>query len=204
ADPGYALETVKAAAQAGAEVVVLCDTNGGSLPYEIEEIVARTRAELGVPVGIHAHNDGGLAVANSLAAVRAGAVHVQGTMNGYGERCGNADLVQVIANLQLKMGYACVPEENMAQLTDVARSISELANLAPSDFQPFVGRSAFAHKGGIHVSAVLRNPDLYEHLRPETVGNRRRVLVSELSGASNVVYKLDEYALDRQMDPPSL
>lgn len=204
ANRAYALETIQAAAEAGADVIALCDTNGGSLPYEVKEIVADVRERISTPIGIHAHNDGGLAVANTLAAVRAGAVHVQGTINGYGERCGNVDLVQVIANLQLKMGYRCVPPEKLRGLTDLSRHVSELANRVPNDYQPFVGRSAFAHKGGIHVSAVLRNPQSYEHVPPESVGNERRVLVSELSGASNVVYKIEEFDLDVDKDSPAL
>lgn len=203
-DPEYALETLRAAAEAGAEVIVLCDTNGGTLPHEVEAIVAHVRERIPAPLGIHAHNDSGVAVANSLAAVRAGVVHVHGTINGYGERCGNADLIQVICNLQLKLGYDCVPAEMLGTITELSRYVSELANRAPYDAQPFVGRSAFAHKGGIHVSAVLRNPESYEHIRPEWVGNQRRVLVSELSGASNVAYKIDEYALGLEKDSPLL
>ena len=203
-DPEYALETLRAAAEAGAEILVLCDTNGGTLPHEVEAIVARVRDSLSTPLGIHAHNDSGVAVANSLAAIRAGAVHVHGTINGYGERCGNADLIQVICNLQLKLGYDCVPPEKLRSITELSRYVSELANRVPYDAQPFVGRSAFAHKGGIHVSAVLRKPECYEHIRPEWVGNRRRVLVSELSGASNVAYKIDEYSLGLEKDSPLL
>ncbi len=200
----YALETLWAAWEAGASVLVLCDTNGGSLPEEIYEIVLAVRERLPAPLGIHAHNDGGLGVANTLAAVRAGARHVQGTINGYGERCGNADLIQVIPNLQLKMGYSCVPASELRALTELSRFVSELANRAPNDHHPFVGRSVFAHKGGIHVSAVLKYPETYEHIPPELVGNERRVLVSELSGGSNVIYKARERGIQLEKDSPAL
>ncbi len=204
-DREYALQTLEAAVRGGARTVVLCDTNGGSLPHEVFEIVQAVRARLpGVPLGIHAHNDCGLGVANSLMAVRAGATHVQGTMNGYGERTGNADLVQVIPNLQLKMGYQCVCPEQLAQLTELSHFVSELANVAPDPRQPFVGRSVFAHKGGIHVSALLRHPETYEHIRPELVGNTRRVLVSELSGVSNIIYKAREYGIELREGEPGL
>ncbi|OUM95261.1 MAG: citramalate synthase [Firmicutes bacterium ZCTH02-B6] len=200
----YALETLMAAWEAGAKVLVLCDTNGGTLPDEVYEIVLAVRESIGAPLGIHAHNDCGLGVANSLAAVRAGARHVQGTINGYGERCGNADLIQVIPNLQLKMGYACVEPEQLRTLTDLSRFVSELANRTPNDHHPFVGRSVFAHKGGVHVSAVLKYPETYEHIPPELVGNERRVLVSELSGGSNVIYKARERGIQLDKDSPAL
>jgi len=190
----YAVKTVQAAMRGGASRIVLCDTNGGSLPEQIREAVLEVRRVLGedVPLGIHCHNDGGLGVANSLAAVAAGCTHVQGTINGLGERCGNADLCQVIPNLQLKLGYQCLPDEAIRTLTEVSRFVDEIANLNPDPHRPFVGASAFAHKGGIHVSAVLRNPSTYEHITPELVGNRRKVLVSELAGKSNVLYKARE------------
>ena len=200
----YALETLAAAWEAGASVLVLCDTNGGTMPHEVYDIVLEVGERLGAPLGIHAHNDCGLGVANSLAAVRAGARHVQGTINGFGERCGNADLVQVIPNLQLKMGYHCVAPEQLRSLTDLSRFVSELANRAPNDHHPFVGRSVFAHKGGIHVSAVLKHPETYEHIPPEMVGNERRVLVSELSGGSNVIYKARERGIELAKDSPAL
>lgn len=200
----YALQTVQAAARAGAEVVVLCDTNGGSMPEEVFAIVKEVGRGVDATLGIHAHNDCGLGVANSLAAVRAGARHVQGTMNGLGERNGNADLVQVIPNLQLKMGYACVPADNLRRLTGLSRYVSELANQEPDPRHPFVGKSTFAHKGGIHVSAVLKHPETYEHIDPELVGNERRVLVSELSGGSNVIYKAKEYGIDLDKNAPAL
>lgn len=195
-DPEYALETVRAAADAGADTIVLCDTNGGTLPHDIYE---RTKAVDDLTerrVGIHAHNDSGCAVANSLAAVRAGARHVQGTINGLGERCGNANLCAVLPDLQLKMGYDCVPNDRLAELTALSRFTNEVANLDPVDADPFVGRSAFTHKGGVHVSAVMKEPATYEHVPPAEVGNRRRALISDLSGRSNVQYKADELGLD--------
>ena len=194
-DRDYALATLRAAAEAGADVLVLCDTNGGSLPLEVQNIVATVCAAYDQPIGIHAHNDGGCAVANTLMAVAAGARHVQGTINGIGERTGNADLCAVIANLQLKMGYACVEPDQLATLADLSHFVDEVANLDPVDRAPYVGRSAFAHKGGIHVSAVMKDPRAYEHLEPEHVGNKRRVLVSDLSGQSNVRYKAEEFGI---------
>ncbi|RKY61644.1 MAG: citramalate synthase [Candidatus Neomarinimicrobiota bacterium] len=199
-DPEYALETLKVAEKAGADVLVLCDTNGGTLTNEISEIVKTVKMNVSAPLGIHAHNDSGLAVANSLAAVQNGCVHVQGTVNGYGERCGNANLCAVIPNLQLKAGYACIPPENMSKITALSHYISEIANLVHPNNAPFVGQSAFAHKGGIHVSAVMRDSASYEHIKPETVGNKRRVLVSDLSGKSNIVFKSDELGIDLESD----
>ena len=199
-DPDYALETLKVAETAGADVLVLCDTNGGSLTNEIAEIVKVVKKKMTTPLGIHAHNDSGLAVANSLTAVQNGCVHVQGTINGYGERSGNANLCTVIPNLQLKAGYACIPSENMAKITALSHYVSEIANLVHPNNMPFVGKSAFAHKGGIHVSAVMRDSASYEHITPETVGNKRRVLVSDLSGKSNIVFKADELGVDLESD----
>jgi len=187
ADPAYALATVDAAIEGGADTVVLCDTNGGSLPDVVAERVAEVCGRTRLTVGIHAHNDGELAVANSLAAVAAGARHVQGTINGYGERCGNANLVSVIANLVLKLG-ADQPQR-LEGLRDLSRFVDERANLQPSLRSAFVGDAAFAHKGGVHVSAVNKRPETYEHIAPEAVGNRRRVLLSELSGRANVLAK---------------
>lgn len=195
-NPEYALQTILAAQDAGADLICLCDTNGGSLPLEVMDIICAIIHEINVPVGIHAHNDGEVAVANSLVAVRAGAVQIQGTINGYGERCGNANLCSVIPNLVLKMGYDCMADEKIMGLTELSRYVSELANLNPNPHQPYVGNSAFAHKGGIHVSALLKNPETYEHIKPEAVGNVRRVLVSELSGMSNLIYKAEELKLD--------
>ena len=193
ADPEYALATLAAAQEAGAECLVLCDTNGGSLPGLITQAVERVCAVFPKTViGIHVHNDGGLAVANTLAAIEAGASHVQGTMNGYGERCGNADLCSVIPNLQLKMGLPVLAPEQLAQLTDTARMVSELANLKPDPHAPYVGRSAFAHKAGLHADAVSKVTDSYQHVDPALVGNERRVLVSELAGKSNIMAKAAE------------
>ncbi|HZG56593.1 citramalate synthase [Paenibacillus sp.] len=199
----YALATILKAEAAGADWIVLCDTNGGSLPGEIGAIVADVVASVKTPVGIHAHNDCELGVANSLAAVQAGARQVQGTFNGVGERCGNANLVSVIPNLQLKLGYQCVTDEQLKTLTNVARYVSEIANVSMPVNQPYVGSAAFAHKGGIHVSAVLRHSKTYEHIEPELVGNRQRVLVSELAGQSNLVFKAQELNLDFNLENES-
>lgn len=195
-DSEYAIRTLRAAEAAGADVLVLCDTNGGTLTHEITRIVNEVREKVSVPLGIHTHNDCELGVANTLAAVAAGVVHVQGTINGYGERCGNANLCSVIPNLQLKMGIRCVEDDKIPQLTSLSKFVNELANLVPDNKQPFVGKSAFAHKGGIHVSAVMRNAATYEHIKPEEIGNRRRVLVSDLSGKSNLIYKSDELGFE--------
>jgi len=195
-DPKYALQTLLAAEQAGAETVVLCDTNGGTLPSEVTHIVSTIRSDVKVMLGIHAHNDGELAVANTMAAVEAGCRHVQGTINGYGERCGNVNLCSAIPNLQIKLGYNCVPTEQLKNMVSVSRFVSEVANLNPDNKLPYVGRSAFAHKGGIHVSAVMKNAQTYEHIDPLIVGNHRRVLVSDLSGKSNIQYKSDELGME--------
>lgn len=204
ADPEYALETLEAAARGGASYVVLCDTNGGSLPDQIIRGVEAAKNRVKVKLGIHTHNDSGLAVANALAAVQAGAVQVQGTINGFGERSGNCDLIQVIPNVQLKMGLKCVSDENLAKLTDLSRYVSEMANISPDPSQPFVGKSVFAHKGGTHVAALIRHPETYEHIPPEVVGNERRVLVSELSGAGNIMYKARELGIELKKDSPAL
>ncbi len=196
ANPEYALKTLKAAADAGADVVVLCDTNGGTMPTEFPQILQAVKQAIPTAIGIHAHNDCGMGVINSCMAVLHGAVHVQGTVNGYGERCGNADLIQIIPNLELKYGKRCLPEGKLPELTPLSHLVAEVANLAPDPRQPYVGQTVFAHKGGIHVSAVQRNPATYEHIPPETVGNQRRVLVSELSGQSNVNYKATELGID--------
>lgn len=186
----YALKTLQAAFEAGADSLTLCDTNGGSLPAQIAEAVQVVRRILPQAVlGIHVHNDSGCGVANTLTAVQAGCTLVQGTMNGIGERCGNADLSVIIPNLQLKMGYPCLTDAQLRSLTEISRYISEVANLVPNDRQPYVGNSAFAHKGGVHVSAVSRHAATYEHIPPTLVGNQRRILVSELSGKSNVFLK---------------
>jgi 2-isopropylmalate synthase len=198
----YALQTLRAAADAGARWLVLCDTNGGTLPSDLVEILREVRRHAGAPLGIHAHNDAECAVANSLAAVREGVDHVQGTMNGFGERCGNANLVSIIPALVLKMGLECIPAPHLRELREASRFVAELANRTPWPGQPYVGDSAFAHKGGMHVSAVLKHPDTYEHIDPESVGNHRRVLVSELAGRSNIVWKAREYGIDIDQDTP--
>jgi 2-isopropylmalate synthase len=190
ANPEFALETLSAAAQAGASCLALCDTNGGSLPEFIAEAVSTVRARFPkVRLGIHCHNDSDLAAANSLAAVRQGARQVQGTINGIGERCGNADLTSIIPNLALKCGYACLAGDSLPKLTEVSRFVYEIANLSLRENQPFVGQAAFTHKGGMHVHAVRRDSRTYEHIDPAAVGNARRILISELAGASNVAVK---------------
>ncbi len=196
----FTLRCIKAAEQAGADVICLCDTNGGRLPHEIEAGVKAAREAVKCALGIHCHNDCETAVANSLAAVAAGVRHVQGTINGIGERCGNANLVSIIANLELKLGFHCVGAERLKRLRDVSMTVYEVANLTPLARQPFVGRSAFAHKAGIHVSAVQRNTRTYEHIDPQAVGNHRRVLLSDLSGRANIVYKAREFGIDLEQD----
>lgn len=196
ANPDYALATLDAAVAGGAARVVLCDTNGGTMPWKITEIVELVGRRLPVPLGIHCHNDSEMAVANSLAAVRAGCVQVQGTVNGYGERCGNANLCSIIPNLSYKCQVETIDPENIKRITELSRFVSEQANLQPLSSQPYVGSSAFAHKGGVHVSALQKHPATYEHIDPELVGNNRRVLVSELSGMSNLSYKYRELDLD--------
>ncbi|WP_027338800.1 citramalate synthase [Halonatronum saccharophilum] len=195
-NPDYALKALKAAQRGRADAIVLCDTNGGTMPFKVKEIVERAKEEVDTPLGIHAHNDGDVAVANSLAAYEGGVQHIQGTINGYGERCGNANLSSIIPNLKLKYGEDLISDEELAKLTEVSRYVSEVANLLPPSHNPYVGDSAFAHKGGIHVSAILRNAKTYEHVAPELVGNKQRVLVSELSGKSNLVYKAQELGID--------
>ena len=205
ADPDYALRTVSAAAEAGADWVVLCDTNGGSLPSAVADAVRAVRDRLpGTALGIHTHNDGELAVANALAAVEAGCTQVQGTINGYGERCGNANLVSLIPALQLKLGHACVEPDRLARLTELSRAVAEIANMRPDPHAPYVGVSAFAHKGGVHVAAVEKVTQSYEHVPPEQVGNLRRVVVSELSGRVNVRVRAAEMGLDVRGAEPAV
>jgi 2-isopropylmalate synthase len=199
ANPDFALRTLEAAKAAGADVLCLCDTNGGTLPARLVEIVAEVRNRFDGILGIHPHNDSDVAVANAIAAVEQGVTHVQGCMNGYGERCGNANLCSVIANLELKLGHSTIGPEKLQSLTSVARFIAELANLPVRGDQPYVGQSAFAHKGGIHVSAVLKDSSTYEHIRPELTGNRQRVLLSDLSGRGNILYKLKEQGLEERL-----
>lgn len=200
----YALETIEVAAQAGADCIVLADTNGGTLWYELEKIVEDVKNTLNVPLGIHTHNDSDLAVVNTLVAVRKGITHVQGTINGLGERCGNANLCSVIPNLVFKMGIDAIPRENVKKLVAVSRLVSELSNKPHDDHMPFVGENAFAHKGGVHVSAIKVNPRTYEHINPELVGNERKISVSELSGKSNILEKAKEMGIELDRDSPKV
>jgi len=201
ANPDYALETLRAAARGGAERIILCDTNGGTLPSEVAQAMDRVRQIMDVPLGIHAHNDAALAVANTLVGVEHGAIQVQGTINGYGERCGNADLCSVIPNLQLKMGLQCLSPKQLASLTEVSHFVSEIANLSHNPFQPYVGASAFTHKGGMHADAIAKCEESYQHVAPALVGNRSRVVVSELSGKANVLAKARELGISLEEDP---
>ena len=200
ANPSYALKTLEAAKMAGADVLCLCDTNGGTLPDQLGEIVRAVRERFDGVLGIHCHNDSEVAVANTLAAVQAGASHVQGTVNGYGERCGNANLCSILPNLELKLGHTTIGPERLKSLTSVAHFVAEMANLSLRRDQAYVGPSAFAHKGGIHVSAVMKDAATYEHVMPELVGNRQRVLLSDLSGRGNVAYKLKQLGLEEGLD----
>ncbi|MBW3661652.1 MAG: citramalate synthase [Actinobacteria bacterium] len=195
-DEAYAREVVTAAAVAGAECVVLCDTNGGTMPWEVDAIVADLVGALPCDVGLHFHDDGGCAVANSLVGIHAGAVHVQGTANGLGERCGNANLFTVIADLQLKRGLALVPPDRLERMTEIAHAVAELCNQTPPSNQPYVGHTAFSHKGGLHASAMAKAPDMYQHIDPGAVGNNMRLVVSDLAGRSNVLLKAREFGLD--------
>lgn len=209
ANPEYAIKALEAAVSGGADCLVLCDSNGGTLPHEVGNIIKELQTVraidgsplLQTPIGIHAHNDSECAVANSIIAVEHGAVHVQGTINGLGERCGNANLISVIPNLKVKLKINCVTDSNLKKLKDVSRFVTEIANLRHFKRQPFVGESAFAHKGGIHVSAILRHPETYEHIRPDLVGNSQRVLISDLGGKSNIIKKAKEFNL--RVDPDS-
>jgi 2-isopropylmalate synthase len=205
-DAEYALETFRAAIRGGAEILVLCDTNGGSMPWEVTEIVRAVREALHFPLGIHTHNDGECAVANTLAAVREGCTQVQGTINGYGERCGNANLCSVLPDLELKLGQRCLPEGGLAKLYELSHYVSELANLSQDEHLAYVGKAAFTHKGGVHVSAIHRNINSYQHIDPALVGNQLHVVVSELSGRSNLLHKIEEYNLDldEKMDVASI
>ncbi len=199
----YTLKTLAAAEEAGVDMIVLCDTNGGTMPHEVQQIVKKSVDSVNVPVGVHFHNDTGVAVANSIAAVMAGAVSVQGTINGYGERCGNCNLVTLIPNLHLKMGYDFAAASTIMHLTEVSRFVSETANMLPDPSMPYVGSSAFAHKGGIHVSALQRDTRTYEHIDPELVGNKRQVIISDQSGKSNVEFRTREMGIDIS-DKPAL
>ncbi|MBI3252036.1 MAG: citramalate synthase [Candidatus Omnitrophica bacterium] len=198
----YALKTLGAAADAGAETLVLCDTNGGTLPSAVAKAVSDVRAKLKTPLGIHTHNDCGMGIANAIAALEAGAVHVQGTVNGYGERCGNPDLLAIVANIELKLGSRCLEAGKLKELTEVSRYVSEVSNMLPAKNQPYVGASAFAHKGGVHIDAVKKNPETYEHIDPALVGNQRRSLVSEVGGRANVLLKAEELGVDLKKESP--
>ena len=196
-DRDYALRCLRAAVEGGAENVTLCDTNGSSAPTQVASATAEVVGELGdVAVGIHTHDDAGCGVANSLVAVEQGARLVQGTMNGYGERCGNANLVSILPALQLKMGYECVPEDRLVRLTETAHFLDELCNFSPNPNQPYVGRNAFAHKGGMHVAGVNQDPRTFEHVEPEAVGNDRAILISELSGKGTVHSRAEQTGLE--------
>ena len=199
-DPDYALETLKAAASAGADWLVLCDTNGGAFPDEIFKITQQVCQGFSLPVGIHCHDDGGMAVANTIMAVEAGATQVQGTLIGFGERCGNANLSAIISNLQLKKDYACIPEKQIAQITSTSRFLAEVSNIALNTRLPFVGKSAFAHKGGMHVDAVIKETSSFEHIDPKKVGNERRFLMSEISGRSTILQKIKKVSPDLRKD----
>lgn len=202
ANRDYALETIKAAEKSGAVCVILCDTNGGCFPDEIKECTEEAIRHLGVSVGIHCHNDTGCAVANSLSAVKAGAVQVQGTLTGIGERCGNTNLSTVIANLQLKLGINCVPDENIHRLTQLARYISEVSNIKLQSNTPFVGKSAFSHKGGMHADGVKKNPASFEHIDPYSIGNKRNILLSEVAGRAAILHRINEIAPELTKDSP--
>jgi len=199
-NPEYAIECLRAAQEGGADWIVLCDTNGGRLPSDIRAAITALAGEITTPLGIHCHNDGELAVANTMAAVEMGVRQVQGTINGFGERCGNLNLCSLIPNLQLKMGKKCIDPEQLKRVREVSHYFYELANIQPNKHQPYVGDSAFAHKGGLHVSGILKNRETYEHIDPELVGNRQRVLVSDLAGRSNIVYKAKEYGIELKND----
>jgi len=202
ANPEYAIKTLQAAAEAKVDCIVLCDTNGGTMPFELAEIIGEVRKHIETPLGIHTHNDSECAVANSLNAVNMGIIHVQGTINGFGERCGNANLCSIIPALKLKMKRECISDEQLKRLSELSRFVYELANLSPNKHMPYVGNSAFAHKGGVHVSAIQRHPGTYEHIKPELVGNATRVLVSDLSGRSNILAKAEEFHINLDSKDP--
>ena len=203
-NPKYTLSTLKAAQDAKADWIVLCDTNGGTFPGEIQSIVKEVKKKIAAPLGIHVHNDTEMAVANTILAVKEGVRMVHGTINGYGERCGNANLCSVIPNLKLKMGIDCIADDQLKKITEVSRFVSELANLPHNKYLPYVGESAFAHKGGVHVSAIRKSDVTYEHVSPERVGNHQRVLISDLSGESNILYKAAEFKIDLESKDPKV
>ncbi|MDP8253532.1 MAG: citramalate synthase [Candidatus Kaelpia aquatica] len=200
ANRDYALESLRVARSAGADCLVLCDTNGGMIPSWVRDIVIDVRSELDIDLGIHVHNDSGMAVANSIVAVEEGVTNVQGTINGYGERCGNADICSLIPNIKLKLKLNCIPDSKIKHLTEISRFVSDISNMKQFENQPYVGSSAFAHKGGVHINAVMKESSTYEHVDPELVGNRRELLVSELSGKSSLVLKAQEYGYELQKD----
>ena len=204
ADPDYAVQTLQRAEEAGASRLVLCDTNGSALPWEVREIVTAVSKTIKAPIGIHAHNDGEMAVANSLMAVRSGATHVQGTINGIGERCGNANLCSIAPSLALKMGRECLTHEQLKKLRDVSHFVCEIANLLPDKRQPYVGEAAFTHKGGVHIHAVEKHPTTYEHIVPEAVGNRRRLLISDNAGRSAILAKAKDFNLSLSTTDPRI
>ncbi|HDL09953.1 MAG TPA: citramalate synthase [Candidatus Omnitrophica bacterium] len=199
-NPAYAVKTLQVAESAGADLVVLCDTNGGMLPSWISDIIRQIKDKINLRLGIHAHNDTGMAVANSIQAIQEGCIQVQGTINGYGERCGNADLCVIIPNIKLKLGLNCIPDDNLKRLTELSLFVAEISNMKPAENQPYVGGSAFSHKGGVHINAVMKDPRTYEHVLPEAVGNKRKLLISELSGKSSIILKAREYGfqLDKE------
>ena len=201
-NPVYALDCLKVAEEAGASFLVLCDTNGGTITSQVSRVIHELKPKVNTGLGIHCHNDAGLAVANSLLAVEAGCDMVQGTINGYGERCGNADLISIIANLKIKLGFDCISDERVKKLTEVSYFVSEISNMRHMNNQPYVGNSAFAHKGGVHINAIMKNPKSYEHINPELVGNRRRILVSELAGRSGILIRAKDLKLDLSKDEP--
>ena len=203
-NPQYALSTRKVAQEAKADWIVLCDTNGGTFPDEVQSIIKEVKKKIAVPLGIHVHNDTEMAVANSILAVKEGIRMVQGTINGYGERCGNANLCSIIPNLKLKMGMDCITDDQLKKITEVSRFVSKLANLPHYKYLPYVGDSAFAHKGGVHVSAIRKSDATYEHVSPDRVGNRQRVLISDLSGESNILYKAAEFKIDFESKDPKV
>ncbi|MFQ6011860.1 MAG: citramalate synthase, partial [Nitrososphaerales archaeon] len=205
-NPKYALSTLKAAEKGGASILILCDTNGGSLPLEVGNSVRAAKKAIKIPFGIHTHNDGGCAVANTLVAIEEGGSQFQGTVNGLGERCGNVDICQVIPALERKLGVRCLkgPEENLKGLTALSKYVYELANQRPSESQPYVGRNAFSHKGGVHIDAMLKTPRTYEHLEPSTVGNTRELMISELSGKAGILSKASELGLNLDKKSPAV
>lgn len=202
--PEYAIKTLQVAESAGAGVVVLCDTNGGTLPTELMEIIKEVKKHINIPFGIHVHNDNGMAVANSVIAVELGAKQIQGTINGFGERCGNADLCSIIPNIKLKLGINCISDKRLTKLVEVSRFVAEMANQRPNPKLPYVGESAFAHKGGMHVDAVGKIPRSFEHIEPQLVGNERRILISELSGKTTIKLKAAELGIGFSQDTPQV